>query len=115
MSKKTEKRTQYTKEQRAAHVEAFTASGKTVAEYARSVGLNEGTLHNWLTGRGQLGRPVNQNSKNLRVEAHLLHIKKLLSNHPHLPTLAAILLVGIVSTGVNVTYAIANIVAWLRG
>ena len=113
--KKGQKRTQYTKEQRADHIEAFMACGKTVAEYARESGIKEQTLHNWVTGRGATKRPEGDKEKNLRVEAQLIGIKKMLVNNPHLPTLVAILVVGVLSTGVNVAFAVANLVTWLRG
>jgi transposase-like protein len=113
--KKGQKRTQYTKEQRTAHIEAFMACGKTVAEYARESGIKEQTLHNWVTGRGATKRPEGEKDKNLRVEAQLIGIKKMLANNPHLPTLVAILTVGILSTGVNVAYAVSHIVDWFRG
>jgi transposase-like protein len=113
--KKGQKRTQYTKEQRATHIEAFMACGKTVAEYARESGIKEQTLHNWVTGRGAAKRPEGDKDKNLRVEAQLIGIKKMLVNHPHLPTLAAILVVGVLSTGVNVVYAVSHVVDWIWG
>jgi transposase-like protein len=115
--KKGQKRTQYTKEQRTAHIEAFMACGKTVAEYARESGIKEHTLHNWVTGRGATKRPkvASVATRDDRFESNVRELKSMLLTHPNVLTTLAVLLVGIVSTGVNVAFAIANLVTWLRG
>jgi indole-3-glycerol phosphate synthase len=50
-----------------------------------------------------------------RFEGNVKELKRIVLTHPNVITTLAVLLVGIVSTGVNVAFAVANLVTWLQG
>jgi len=54
-------------------------------------------------------------TRNDRFESNVRELKSIVLTHPNVLTILAVLLVGVVSTGVNVAFAIANLVTWLRG
>ena len=60
---------QYTVDERLLHVAAYKASGKSLLEYSRTVGVNDQTLYNWVKGR-------NLKTQAKKVEAKKVEAKK---------------------------------------
>jgi transposase-like protein len=64
--KKGQKITKYTPEERAAHVEAYKASGKSMLQYAKDAGVNDQTLNNWVSGRNLKTQEKKAEAKKLK-------------------------------------------------
>ncbi len=79
----SEKRKKYDREFREGAVRIVRETGKSIAAIARELGVNEGTLGNWVTrdretseGRGELTRDDLQELKRLRSENAELRMER---------------------------------------
>ncbi len=79
----SEKRKKYDREFREGAVRIVRETGKSIAAIARELGVNEGTLGNWVTrdretseGRGELTRDDLQEHKRLRSENAELRMER---------------------------------------
>ncbi|HET7385090.1 MAG TPA: transposase [Nocardioidaceae bacterium] len=78
-----EKRKKYDREFREGAVRIVEESGKPTAQIARDLGVNEGTLGNWVTraretreGRGELSKDDYEELKRLRGEVAELRMER---------------------------------------
>jgi transposase len=79
----SEKRKKYDREFREGAVRIVEETGKPIAQVARDLGVNEGTLGNWVTrsreareGRGELTRDGLEELKRLRSENAELRMER---------------------------------------
>lgn len=79
----SEKRKKYDREFREGAVRIVHETGKPIAQVARDLGVNEGTLGNWVTrgreareGRGELTRDDMSELKWLRAEVAELRVER---------------------------------------
>lgn len=79
----SEKRTKYDAEFREGAVRIVEETGKPIAQVARDLGMNEGTLGNWVTrareareGRGELSKDDFDELKRLRAENAELQMER---------------------------------------
>jgi transposase len=78
-----EKRKKYDREFREGAVRIVEETGKPIAQVARDLGVNEGTLGNWVNkareareGRGELGKDDYEELKRLRAEVAELRMER---------------------------------------
>lgn len=79
----SEKRTQYDREFREGAVRIVEETGKPIAQVARDLGVNEGTLGNWVNrarearqGHGELAKDDYEELKRLRAENAELRMER---------------------------------------
>ena len=79
----SEKRKKYDREFRDGAVRIVEETGKPIAQVARDLGVNEGTLGNWVTrarkaheGRGELSTDDYEELKRLRAEVAELRMER---------------------------------------
>lgn len=79
----SEKRKKYDREFREGAVRIVEETGKPIAQVARDLGMNEGTLGNWVTrareereGRGELSQDDYEELKRLRAENAELQMER---------------------------------------
>ncbi len=79
----SEKRKKYDREFREGAVRIVEETGKPIAQVARDLGVNEGTLGNWVRrareareGRGELSRDDHDELKRLRAENAQLRMER---------------------------------------
>lgn len=79
----SEKRKKYDREFREGAVRIVEETGKSIAAVARDLGVNEGTLGNWVTraraereGRGELSKDDYAELKQLRAEVAELRMER---------------------------------------
>ena len=82
-SEMSEKRTKYDREFRDGAVRIVEETGKPIAQVAREMGINEGTLGNWVArdreareGRGELSQGDVDELKRLRSEVAELRMER---------------------------------------
>lgn len=82
-SEMSEKRTKYDREFRDGAVRIVEETGKPIAQVAREMGINEGTLGNWVArdrearqGRGELSKGDVEELKRLRSEVAELRMER---------------------------------------